>query len=132
VTSSSSTDAPPRAGGIGSGRGGETTGERRLSSSISRSVAPAARSRSPYTSESTATLPTEDDHVDDRLPEVAGADVAAQHRLRALVQAPEQGAEGGADDEGDHERAQRRAPDRGAEGALGRLAEADRLAPSCR
>ena len=58
---------------------------------------------------------------------MAGTDVAAQHRLRPLVQAPEQGAEGGADDEGDHERAQRRPSHRSAEGALGRCAEAQCL-----
>ena len=47
----------------------------------------------------------QDDHVDDGLAEMAGADVAANDRLRPLVESPEQRAEGGADDEGDQERA---------------------------
>jgi hypothetical protein len=71
----------------------------------------------------------QDDHVDDGLAEVAGADVAAHDRLRALVEAPEEGAEGRADDEGDQERAHPRAPHGGAEGALGRGREAVGLAP---
>ena len=71
----------------------------------------------------------QDDHVDDGLAEVAGADVAAHDRLRALIEAPEQRAEGRADDEGDQERAHLRPPHGGAEGALGRGAETVGLAP---
>ena len=70
----------------------------------------------------------EDDHVDDRLAEVTGADLSLDHRLRALVQAPQQRAEGRADDECDEERAHPRALDRGAERVLGRGVEALRLA----
>ncbi len=70
----------------------------------------------------------EDDHVDDRLAEVAGADLAAHDRLRALVQAPEQRAEGRADDERDQERPHLRAAHGGAERALGRRREARGLA----
>ena len=48
---------PPAAGRGTTGCAGEVTGERLSSSSIRRSVAPAARSRSPYTSPSTPTAP---------------------------------------------------------------------------
>jgi hypothetical protein len=55
-TASNSMRAPARAGGSARGCGGSAIAERSSSSSIRRSVAPAARSRSPQTSASTATL----------------------------------------------------------------------------
>ncbi len=58
---------------------------------------------------------------------MTGRDGACQHRLRALVQAPQQQAGGGDDDEGHQHRAGSRALDRGVEGELGRLVEASCL-----
>ena len=57
-----------------------------------------------------------------------GRDIAAQHRLRTLVQAPQQGAEGGGDDEGHEHGAHAGALARCLEGAFGALVEALRLA----
>ena len=68
------------------------------------------------------------DHVDDGLAQVAGGDLAAQHRLRALVEPPQQRAEGGRDDEGHQPRAHARAPHGRGEGGLGGAVEALRLA----
>jgi hypothetical protein len=48
---------PPAGTGRAIGSAGSAIGERASSNSISRSVAPEARSRSPHTSASTATLP---------------------------------------------------------------------------
>ena len=45
----------------------------------------------------------EDDHVDHRLPELAGADARRRSPPACPVQAPQQRAEGGADDEGDEQ-----------------------------
>ena len=70
----------------------------------------------------------EQDHIDDGLPQVPGADLAVDHGLCALVQPPQQRAESGRDDEGHQHRAQPRAPDGGGEGVFGRGIEACRLA----
>ena len=70
----------------------------------------------------------QNDDVDDGLAEVAGADLAAHHRLRALVQAPQQRAEGGADDEGHQQRPHPGAAAGGLEGVFGGGVEALRLA----
>ena len=66
----------------------------------------------------------QDDHVDDGLPEVAGADAAFHHRFGALVQAPQQRAEGGGDDERDEVGAHAGAFAGGLEGVLGGGVEA--------
>ena len=70
----------------------------------------------------------QDDDVNDGLPQVAGADLARQHGLRALVQTPQQQGRGADDDEGDQAGACPAAFDGGAEGLLGRVGKALRLA----
>ena len=66
----------------------------------------------------------QNNHIHHGLPQVARADAPGHHRLRALVEPPQQGGRGGDDDEGHQHRAGPRAPNSGFKGAVGRGIEA--------
>ena len=78
--------------------------------------------------DSTATAPTKMMTKTTVCPRWPALVRAGQHRLRALVQAPQQGAEGGGDHEGHQQRAHAAALARGLEGVFGAAVETRGLA----